>query len=55
MNLHKLKATVFDFNLPAIRCYEKCGFVQEGILKDEVYREGKYHNAIVMALYKTEE
>ena len=55
LNLHKLKATVFDFNLPAIRCYEKCGFVQEGILKDEVYREGKYHNAIVMALYKTEE
>lgn len=55
MNLHKLKATVFDFNTAAIRCYEKCGFVQEGVLKDEVYREGKYHSAIVMALYKTEE
>lgn len=55
MNLHKLKATVFDFNTPAVRCYEKCGFVQEGILKDEVYREGKYHSAVVMALYHTEE
>lgn len=55
MNLHKIKATVFDFNTAAIRCYEKCGFVQEGILKEEVFREGKYHNAIVMARYKTEE
>lgn len=52
MNLHKLKATVFSFNKAAIRCYEKCGFVQEGILKDEVFREGKYHDACVMALIK---
>lgn len=54
MNLHKLKAVVFDFNAPAIRCYEKCGFVREGELKDEVFREGKYHSAIVMALINTE-
>ncbi len=55
MNLHKLKATVFSFNAPAIRCYEKNGFVMEGTLKDEVYREGKYHDAYVMALYKKED
>ena len=54
MNLHKLKAVVFSFNTPAIRCYEKCGFIQEGNLKDEVYREGQYHDAIVMAKIKTE-
>ncbi|MBR3906031.1 MAG: GNAT family N-acetyltransferase [Clostridia bacterium] len=54
MNLHKLKACVFSFNTPAIRCYEKCGFVHEGVLKDEVYREGQYHDACVMAKIKTE-
>ena len=54
MNLHKLKAVVFSFNAGAIRCYEKCGFVREGILKDEVYREGRYHDAYVMAKFKTE-
>ncbi|MBQ4640199.1 MAG: GNAT family N-acetyltransferase [Clostridia bacterium] len=54
MNLHKLKAVVFDFNTAAIRCYEKCGFQMEGQLKDEVFREGKYHSAYVMALINTE-
>lgn len=54
MNLHKLKAVVFDFNTAAIRCYEKCGFQMEGQLKDEVFREGKYHSTYVMALINTE-
>lgn len=54
MNLHKIKAVVFAFNQAAVRCYEKCGFVQEGVLRDEVYREGKYHDAIQMALIRTE-
>ena len=56
LNLHKIKATVFSFNRPAVRCYEKCGFVKEGLLKDEIYREGAYHDVIVMGKFKhTEE
>ena len=56
LNLHKIKATVFSFNQPAVRCYEKCGFVKEGLLKDEIYREGAYHDVIVMGKFKhTEE
>lgn len=55
MNLHKIKAEVMDFNKPAIRCYEKCGFVQEGVLRDEVYREGNYHDVIVMGKFRTAE
>ncbi len=50
MNLHKIKALVFDFNAAAIRCYEKCGFVQEGLLKEEIFREGAYHDVVCMAL-----
>ena len=48
MNLHKIKVEVMAFNLAAIRCYEKCGFIKEGTLRDEVFREGKYHDVIVM-------
>ena len=50
MNLHKIKAVVFDFNEPALRCYEKCGFVREGVLKQEIFREGAYHDVVSMAL-----
>lgn len=34
LNLHRVDLRVFDFNKPAIRCYEKVGFKKEGILKD---------------------
>ena len=52
MNLHKIKALVFDFNEPALRCYEKCGFVREGVLRQEMFREGKYHDVISLALFQ---
>ena len=55
LNLHKIKATVFDFNEPALRCYEKCGFVREGLLKQEIYREGAYHDVVMMGLIKKTE
>ena len=46
---------MFAFNAGAIRCYEKCGFRQEGVLRDEIYREGRYHDAIEMALIRDTE
>ena len=55
MNLHKIKASVFDFNLPALRCYEKCGFEREGILEKEIYREGSYHDVVLMRLFRNTE
>ena len=53
MNLHKIKALVFDFNVAALKCYQKCGFQTEGVLKDEMFREGAYHDVISMALINT--
>ena len=55
LNLHKIKATVFDFNTPALRCYEKCGFQREGILEKEIYREGAYHDVLLMRLFRPAE
>lgn len=55
LNLHKIKATVFDFNEAALRCYEKCGFIREGLLKQEIYREGAYHDVVMMGLIKNTE
>ena len=55
MNLHKIKAVVFDFNRAALRCYEKCGFVREGVLKQEIYRDGAYHDVILLALFRDTE
>ena len=51
LNLHKIKATVFDFNEAALRSYEKCGFVRESVMKKELFREGSYHDVIALALF----
>lgn len=54
LNLHKIKASVIDFNLSAIRCYEKCGFTREGTLRQEIWREGAYHGVVLLSLLKDE-
>ncbi|MDO4483360.1 MAG: GNAT family protein [Clostridia bacterium] len=52
MNLHKLKVTVFAFNKAAIRCYEKNGFHQEGLLKKEIFRDGAWQDVVIMARFR---
>jgi RimJ/RimL family protein N-acetyltransferase len=34
LDLHRVSLGVFDFNHSAISCYEKAGFVKEGLLRD---------------------
>ncbi len=54
LGLHKITARTFDFNIPCARCLEKCGFVREGLLRDELYREGKWHGILVFGLIAPE-
>lgn len=54
MNINKIKLNVYSFNARAIRCYEKCGFKKEGILRQEIFREGKYYDEIVMGILRKE-
>ena len=48
--LVRIEFNVRADNLSAIRLYEKFGFVSEGVLRDAVFVDGEYHDAIVMAL-----
>lgn len=50
LKLHRIALEVFDFNPRAQHVYKKLGFVQEGVLRDVLLWEDKYHNAIQMAL-----
>jgi RimJ/RimL family protein N-acetyltransferase len=50
LNLHRVWLTVYDFNLRGAAVYEKVGYKREGILRQHVYREGKYHDAIMMGI-----
>lgn len=48
LNIHRLELEVFVDNEPAIRLYEKFGFVTEGRLVDYAFRDGEYADVFVM-------
>lgn len=50
MNMNKVKLSVFSFNERAKKCYEKCGFKVEGVLRQELFRDGKYNDEYIMSI-----
>ena len=54
LNLHKLELDVRAFNKRAIMCYKKCGFVQEGRIRENFYHNGKHEDTIRMGVLKRE-
>jgi ribosomal protein S18 acetylase RimI-like enzyme len=50
----KVSLRVLGDNGTARRLYERCGFVVEGVLKDEFYLAGRYVDDVVMARYLSE-
>ena len=55
LGLHRLGLEVFDFNARAIAAYRRCGFVEEGRLRDALRWEDEWHDTIVMGLLATDE
>ncbi|MCG7217501.1 GNAT family N-acetyltransferase [Paenibacillus mucilaginosus] len=54
LNLHKVYLTVNADNPAGIRCYEKAGFRRDGVLRDEIYKNGVYLDRILMSILKHE-
>lgn len=52
LNLHKVYLKVFDYNINAIKCYEKCGFYEEGRLREHLFRNGLYHDIVYMSIIR---
>ncbi len=54
LRLHRLELRVFDFNAPAIACYEKVGFVREGLLRDWVRVQDTFWSVLVMSMLESD-
>jgi RimJ/RimL family protein N-acetyltransferase len=52
MNLHRIWIRVFSYNERALKAFQRCGFAQEGLLRDDQYRDGRYHDTHVLAILR---
>jgi RimJ/RimL family protein N-acetyltransferase len=50
LNLYRVSLDVFAYNLRAIRCYEKAGFVVEGRARQFLNRDGRRWDLIYMGI-----
>jgi RimJ/RimL family protein N-acetyltransferase len=53
LGLAKITAHVFAFNAASARVLQKCGFVQEGLLREHYLKDGKLIDAWLFALLKS--
>lgn len=49
VGIHRASLQVLAFNTRAQHVYEKAGFQVEGVLRDALFWEGGYHDAVLMA------
>lgn len=55
LNLKKVYLNVDSENIPAIKLYEKVGFVCEGVFIDEMFHNGRFINRKRYAIFKLDE
>jgi RimJ/RimL family protein N-acetyltransferase len=54
MNLHRISLQVYEHNIRGIKAYEHAGFVHEGRLRQDVFKEGVYRDVLIMAVIRPE-
>lgn len=54
LNLHRVYLHVLADNQRAIRCYSKCGFVREGVLRRHQFSCGQFVDLVVMGVLREE-
>ena len=54
LNLHRIHAYVAGYNEACLRASAACGFKEEGRLRDHIYWDGTYHDAIAIGVLKRE-
>jgi RimJ/RimL family protein N-acetyltransferase len=52
LNLRKISSKVYAFNKRSIAYSLHCGYKEEGVLRQHVFREGEYHDVVILSLFK---
>ena len=52
LNLRKIKWRALAFNERSVKCGKRCGQKQEGILREEIFVNGRYVDVVCLAVFK---
>jgi len=52
VNLHRLFVSVFADNDKAVNLYKRCGFIGEGILRDHVWKGGRFRDVAILSVLR---
>jgi RimJ/RimL family protein N-acetyltransferase/methionyl-tRNA formyltransferase len=54
LNMNRIWLGVTEENHGAVRAYEKAGYTHEGILRADIYRNGRFYNTVRMSVLREE-
>lgn len=54
LGLHKIWTEIYEFDQPKFKLYQELGFHQDGLLRENYYHQGKWHNSRIMSLLAAE-
>ena len=54
LGLHRIALFVFEFNVRAVRAYERCGFVVEGRARESIWRDGRWWDELAMSVLESD-
>ena len=54
LGLNRIMLTVSEENIGAVKAYTNANFKTEGVMRQASYRDGKFHNKIIMSILREE-
>ncbi|MBI4615316.1 MAG: GNAT family N-acetyltransferase [Planctomycetes bacterium] len=54
LDLHRVEALIYSFNLRSVRLFERAGFRREGVLRERLARDGGFHDEYIYGLLARE-
>jgi [ribosomal protein S5]-alanine N-acetyltransferase len=54
LDLNRIGAEIYAFNIPSIALFEKLGFKREGVIRQCVYKKGKFEDEYLYGLLREE-
>lgn len=52
LRLNRIEGTILTTNIPSIKLYKKCGWVEEGIRRQSKYQSGEYYDEIFVSILR---